>query len=318
MGADSQFAATGVSSPAGEVGGSLPASARSLAAGLYRAARAEEFGFSAAAFESLLAGIARRFLPRTASAAEIGEFLQSLKIEELVLARACAAGHERAWEVFLTRYREKLYDAAYAIAREESVARELADSVYADLYGTTVREGARVGKLNSYSGRGSLEGWLRTVLAQEYINRYRSQRRLVSLEEKEAAGAQIAAPAAAEAMVPDPRLAEATAEALRGIAGEDRVILAAYFLDGRKLAEIGRLLRVHESTISRRLDKITVGVKKAICAGLRARGMSRRQAEEALEADVRDLDLNVREFFAQDSQRRSFSPGESAGGEDRR
>ncbi|HEU5451499.1 MAG TPA: sigma-70 family RNA polymerase sigma factor [Terriglobales bacterium] len=317
MGADSQFAATGISEPAQPAG--LPASARSRCADLYRGSKAEEFGFSAAAFESLLAGIARRFLAADASAAEIDAFLLGLKIEELVLARACAAGHEKAWELFLTRYREKLYDAAYAIAREESVARELADSVYADLYGTTVRDGVRVGKLNSYSGRGSLEGWLRTVLAQEFINRYRSQRRLVSLEEKEEAGTQIAAPAPVEASAPDPRLAEATAEALRAISGEDRLILAAYFLDGRKLAEIGRMLRVHESTISRRLDKITAGVRKAVTAGLRARGMSRRQVEEALEADVRDLDLKVREFFAQDSQRRPFSSrGESAAGEDRR
>lgn len=317
MGADSQFAATGISEAAQTAG--LPASARSRCTDLYRVSKAEEFGFSAAAFESLLAGIARRFVPDKASAAEIDDFLLGLKVEELVLARACAAGHEKAWEIFLTRYREKLYDAAYAIAREESVARELADSVYADLYGTTVREGVRVGKLNSYSGRGSLEGWLRTVLAQEFVNRYRSQRRLVSLDEKEEAGAQIAAPAPVEVTAPDPRLAEATAEALRCIGGEDRLILAAYFLDGRRLAEIGRMLRVHESTISRRLDRIIASLRKAVSAGLRARGMSRRQAEEALEADVRDLNLNVREYFAQDSPSRPFSPrGESAAGKDRR
>jgi RNA polymerase sigma-70 factor (ECF subfamily) len=157
------------------------------------------------------------------------------------------------------------------------------------------------------------------VLAQEYINRYRAQRRLVSLEEKEEAGEQLAAPPVASSAAPDPRLAEATAEALRSIQGEDRLILAAYFLDGRKLAEIGRMLRVHESTISRRLDKITACVKKAVCAALRARGMSRRQAEEALQADVRDLDLNVRQFFAQDSGARAFpSQQESAAGEERR
>lgn len=317
MGADSQFAAN-VAAQASD-SAALPASLRGLVAELFQAGKAGDFGFSPASFEALLAAIVRRAFRSTAADSDIENLLHGLKVEELVLARACAAGHEKAWEVFLTRYREKLYDSAYAIAREESVARELADSVYADLYGTTVRDGVRVGKLNSYSGRGSLEGWLRTVLAQEYINRYRSGRRLVSLQEKEEAGGQFATPAAEPAAPPDARLAEATADALRGVTGEDRLILAAYFLDGRKLAEIGRMLGVHESTISRRLDKITAGLKKAVAAGLRTRGMSRRQAEEALQADVRDLDLNVRDYFAQESSSAAFPPRQgNASGKDGR
>ncbi len=110
------------------------------------------------------------------------ELYASLRVEDLALARACAAGNERAWERFLIRYREKLYDIAGYITKESSSARELADSLYADLYGMSAREGQRVSKLASYTGRGSLEGWLRTVMAQEHVNRYRKQRRLVSLD----------------------------------------------------------------------------------------------------------------------------------------
>jgi photosystem II stability/assembly factor-like uncharacterized protein len=51
-----------------------------------------------------------------------------VRLDDLVLARACARGHEAAWQQFLTLYREKLYVAASVIAGEESVARELADS----------------------------------------------------------------------------------------------------------------------------------------------------------------------------------------------
>src|SRR5271169_3057975 len=118
----------------------------------------------------------------------------SLRAEELVLARACAAGHEHAWEVFLTRYRERLYDIAGYITKESSAARELADSIYAELYGTTTRDGQRTSKLASYTGRGSLEGWLRTVMAQEHINRFRRTKRTVSLDEECEEGQQFAAP----------------------------------------------------------------------------------------------------------------------------
>src|SRR4029077_19398264 len=140
--------------------------------------------------------------------AELRTFFLGLRIDELALARACAAGDNTAWELFLTRFREKLYLSALRIVREDSAAHELADALYADLYGTTTREGRRVSKLASYTGRGSLEGWLRTVLAQEYVNRYRRTKRLVSLDEESEEGVQFHAPEPEPAPPADPRLAQ--------------------------------------------------------------------------------------------------------------
>jgi RNA polymerase sigma-70 factor (ECF subfamily) len=207
----------------------------------------------------------------------------------------------------MARYREKLYLSALRIAREDSAARDLADTLYADLYGTTTREGRRVSKLASYSGRGSLEGWLRTVLAQEYVNRYRRTKRLVSLEEESEEGIQFRAPDPEPVAPADNRLAQATDEALGFLSGEDRMILSAYYLDERTLAEIARMLGVHESTISRKLDKLAKSLRKQIVAALGRRGMSRRQAEEALEVDVRDLQVDIRRSLAQESPPAAFS-----------
>jgi RNA polymerase sigma-70 factor (ECF subfamily) len=259
---------------------------------LYAKSCGEKYGLSFQDFAGILEEISRQYLPSGASPAETVELHVSLRVEELALARGCANGSEVAWEYFLTRYRQKLYDAAGAIAREESVARELADSLYTDLYGTRQsEEGRRISKLASYTGRGSLEGWLRTVLAQEYINRYRSQRRLVSFDEKIQAVQQGEATAEVPA---DPRLEQAVDAALGELPAEERLILASYYLDGRTLAEIARLLGVHESTISRRVERTTVSLRKRIVRGLRGRGMNAKAAEEALQADVRDLTLDVR------------------------
>ena len=151
----------------------------SVVSELFQKSRSEQFGLTREQFAGVLQEIARKYLPADAVRIEVRELYESLRVEELALARACAAGHEHAWEVFLTRYREKLYDIAGYITKESSTARELADSIYAELYGTVSRDGQRASKLASYTGRGSLEGWLRTVMAQEHINRYRRQRRLV-------------------------------------------------------------------------------------------------------------------------------------------
>jgi RNA polymerase sigma-70 factor (ECF subfamily) len=206
----------------------------------------------------------------------------------------------------MLRYREKLYDIAGYIAKESSAARDLADSTYGDLYGTVTRDGQRVSKLASYTGRGSLEGWLRTVMAQEFVNRYRRQRRLVSLDEESEGGAQFAAAEPEGTMAVDKRVETATDEALTRLCSEDRFVLAAYYLDGRTLAEIARTLSVHESTISRKLDKLARSLRKQILAALARQGMSRRQAQEALEVDVRDLRVNIRRHLMQDSGGQAF------------
>ena len=266
----------------------LPSSVpKVLLAELYAQSRAQEFGLNLADFAKILQRVGKGPWSETA--------LRALKIEELALAQGCAAGNEHAWDVFLVRYREKLYDAARHITREESSARELADSLYGELYGIREQDGRRVSKLESYSGRGSLEGWLRTVLAQEWVNRFRKQKRLVSLEEQEEAGAQfVAASPAPSASAMDPEVAVATDRALAELSSEDRYILASYYLDERTLADIARTLGVHESTISRKVERLAHKLRKAILAQLVKGGMGRRQAEEAMEIDVRDLGVDVR------------------------
>jgi len=283
----------------------IPASLASLMAELYGKSRAAEFAISSAQFCEILQTVASKYISDNAIEKEFRTLLTSLRLEDLALARACAAGNERAWEVFLTRFREKLYEVAAYIAREQSAARELADSLYADLYGVSTREGERVSKLTSYTGRGSLEGWLRTVLAQEYVNRYRKQRRLVSLDEESEEGVQFAAPEVTP-QVTESRLDAVTDEVLEELAPEDRFVLAAYYLDDRTLAQIARTLGVHESTISRKLDKLAKSLRKSILAALIKRGMSRRQAQEAMEVDVRDLNVNIRKSLAQETGATAF------------
>ena len=276
-----------------------------LLAELHAKAACDKFGLTRESFAVILCEVGVKH--GATSEPEIRTFFLSLRVDELALARACAAGNNSAWEIFLTRFREKLYLSALRIAREDSAARELADTVYADLYGTNTRDGQRVSKLSSYTGRGSLEGWLRTVLAQEYVNRYRRTKRLVSLDEESEDGIQFSAPDPEPLTPADARLAQSTDAALALLSAEDRTILSAYYLDGRTLAEIARMLGVHESTISRKLDKLVKGLRKQILADLVRRGMSRRQAEEALDVDVRDLQLNIRRTLTQESPAPAFS-----------
>jgi RNA polymerase sigma-70 factor (ECF subfamily) len=288
------------------ISGAVQLAVAGLLAELHAKSGCENIGLARESFAAILCEVATKYLPAGNTEADARTFLLTLRVEELALAQACAAGHNAAWELFLTRYREKLYQSALRIAREDSAARDLADSLYADLYGTTTRDGERISKLASFTGRGSLEGWLRTLLAQEFVNRYRRTKRLVSLDEESEDGAQFAAPAPEPLPSADSRLESATDAALAALDGEDRMVLAAYYLDGRTLAEIALMLRVHESTISRKVDKLAKSLRKKIMAGMMQQGMARRQAEEALDVDVRDLQVDIRRTLAQDFPAEAF------------
>ena len=294
------------------ISGAVQLAVAGLLAELHAKSGCENIGLARESFAAILCEVATKYLQASNAEADARTFLLTLRVEELALAQACAAGHNAAWELFLTRYREKLYQSALRIAREDSAARDLADSLYAELYGTTTREGERISKLASFTGRGSLEGWLRTVLAQEFVNRYRRTKRLVSLDEESEDGAQFAAPAPEPLPSADSRLESATDAALAALDGEDRMVLAAYYLDGRTLAEIALMLRVHESTISRKVNKLAKSLRKKIMAGMMQQGMARRQAEEALDVDVRDLQVDIRRTLAQDSPAAAFSKKKDA------
>ncbi len=277
---------------------------------LHERCGAAAYGMDREQFATILRDIQRKYLPQ-ASPDEATDFCAALRLEELILARACAAGNERAWQDFISRYRNKLRSMALHITRDAAHASDLADSLFADLYGVNTRDGVRHSKLAFYTARGSLEGWLRTVMAQEFINRYRKTKRVVSLDEQEEEGAQFIAHNPQPAITADARLEMATDEALAELSAEARYVLAAYHLDGRTLAEIARVLGLHESSISRRLDRVTTTLRKRILACLRERGMSHAQAKEALETDVRDLTLDLRARLAQDSGVKAF-PGRKA------
>ncbi len=136
-------------------------------------------------------------------------------------------------------------------------------------------------------------GWLRAILAQRRVNQYRKIGRETELGEIEPAAAVSEAPDLER--VEDLRLA--IKMTLSEASAEERFLLSAYYLDQHTLHEMSRVLRVHEATISRKLKRATERLRKELLRTLRARGLSRRAAEEALGTDPRDVDINLRKLL---------------------
>jgi RNA polymerase sigma-70 factor (ECF subfamily) len=174
-----------------------------------------------------------------------------------------------------------------------ALGEELASALYSELFGLTEREGRRWSPLLRYSGRGSLMGWLRAILAQRRVNQYRKFGRETTLGEIEPA-------AAVSEQLELERLEDlrvAMKMTLSEASAEERFLLSSYYLDQHTLHEMSRVLRVHEATISRKLRRATERLRKQLLRTLTARGLSRRAAEEALGTDPRDVDINLRKLL---------------------
>jgi RNA polymerase sigma-70 factor, ECF subfamily len=237
------------------------------------------------------------------NSAQRSAFFRSLRLSEFALAHACALGYETAWQRFLDLYRAPLTQAAIAITGSTTLGHDLADSLYSELYGLRQVEGKRNSPLASYSGRGSLLGWLRTTLAQRHVDHHRRTHRETSLD-----ALDIPAPASSTSPAPTDlaRVTNAVGQTLAGLPPDDRLLLSSYFLDRQTLLQIARLLHVHEATISRRLKRLVDDLRKQLLNNLQFGGLSRRAAEEALGTDPRDIEINLRALL-QTSQIDSFS-----------
>lgn len=241
---------------------------------LYAASGAAAWGVSEETFaDALERSVARRWAGEHPSDRDVARYLDGLAVADLALACACRDGQERAWDRFVEQYRPVLYASARAIAGESG--RELADSVYADLYGLDASRADRRSLFSYYHGRSSLAAWLRAVLARRHIDRVREHSRTDPLDESDPVSS---APASTLPGPADPRrdeyvrAAQASVDAaIAALEGPDRLRLRLYYAEGLTLAEIGRVFGEHEATVSRRLSRLRRSLRGTIERELRAR-----------------------------------------------
>ena len=246
---------------------------RALIERLHREAKAERWHLPVHVFaDALEASAARAFVDRNPSSRELERYLKSLHLEDLALACACATGDDTAWEHFMREQRPVLYRTADALDPGGTV-RELADSLYADLYGIQERKGTRERQslFRYFHGRSSLATWLRAVLSQRHVDRRRAERRMEPLPDE-------ASPVAMASAAPPPEpdrarylalMRQAFGRALARLGARDRLRLGCYYAQELTLAQTGRLLREHEATVSRHLARTRRAIREDVEGQLR-------------------------------------------------
>ena len=260
---------------------------------------------------------------------DINEFLSQIQADDLFMAIACAKGSERGWWEFDQQHRSSMGRVARHLAKTDVDAQEVIDQVYVELYGTKVVDGERQSKFSTYSGRGSLRGWLRTVIWHSIVDLHRAGHDEVSLDEmtetigEGAAHAGFAEqPSGGEDAMIDHIAREryrkttlsAIGNAFSSLEPHEKLLLLYYHGDGMKLREIARLVenegsplrgwfqrksatrssdptsRIHESTIMRWLEKCYARVLEIFRGELTTKhGMKPEEVEICMDLALEDL-----------------------------
>jgi RNA polymerase sigma factor (sigma-70 family) len=215
------------------------------------------------------------------------------------------------------------------MARTDVDAEEVVDTVYVELYGTRMVDGERVSKFATYSGRGSLRGWLRTVIWHSLVDLHRASHDEVSLDEMtenlgegHVHGSLADVPQDGEEQMVDQiseaRFRDATVSAIdkafSGLEPHEKLLLKLYHVEDLKLREIARLVenpksplrnwfqrksagrernpasRIHESTVMRWLEKCYTKVLGLFSTELHSsHGMNKQEIEICLGLATKDL-----------------------------
>ena len=238
----------------------------------------------------------KAFAGRTPSESELDRYFDSLHLADVALACACAIGREDAWDHFVKEFRPGMYRAADAMDPSGG-AREIAQTLYAELFGLKEKDGIRQSVFRYFHGRSSLATWLRSLIAQRCIDRHRERSKLTPLPDDGSA-----APLRARPTPIDPDRARfvtamrtALAAAIAALAPRDRLRLACYYAQEMTLAQIGAMTREHEATVSRQLAKTRKAIREDVEQRLQhEQGFATTEIEECFASIVDDagnLDL---------------------------
>lgn len=206
-------------------------------------------------FETRLIQVVSKHLGLYASGASSIKFTKTLHTSDLYLGLACARGSEAAWERLTGMYGAYIKTLATFVTMGNNAATEVADNVLVDLFLPGPSGQSRIA---SYEGRSSLATWLRVVVSHHATNeRQRFSNRMGGRNVPDIADES--APSRMDASLRALRYGRIIGDSLRCscdcLTHRERLILLLRYDEELQLGQIARLLGVHQSTVTRQLER---------------------------------------------------------------
>jgi RNA polymerase sigma-70 factor len=235
-------------------------------------------------FENHLLRISHRYLGTAIPEQARVEFLKSLHTNDLLLSLSCALGGDAGWKRFYAVYRKYLCDVSRHLLGRSPDSEELGETIWVDLF---LPDKTGQSRIASYDGRSSLATWLRVVVSNRVINE--RQRRSLStgnidaIPEPADPGALHNVEARVRRLRYQTMILEAFRRALASLSDRETLMVLMRYDQGLQLGEIARLFAVHQSTITRQLDRVVDRLRADVMSLLASQyGFNHAQIEECL------------------------------------
>jgi RNA polymerase sigma-70 factor len=287
-----------------------------------------DLGLDLPTYADRIDSIIRKHLGKSPTSDSTVRFVKALHGRDLYLATACALSSPGvtlrnsrepadrasiAWKTLETTYKGLIYDLVRFFYRSSFVAQDLADNILAELF---LPDRSGHSRIASYDGRSSLGTWLRVVICNRSIN---AQRCSACAKSTDLQPDLPDGPAFAniELTVRADRyrnpLEDSLALACRGLSPRERLMLLWRYQDGLQLGQIARLLGIHQSNVTRQLERMQGKLRDDVIATLASKhGLSRSAIQECLEDIVENPrhQVSILEFVKamQDSSQGKGAP----------
>ena len=218
---------------------------------------------------------------------------EAASAQELVVA--CLAKDPAAREEFARRYRPVIRAAAMRVLKDAATADDVVQELMLRLLDGTPSSPPR---LSTYSGKGSIEGWLRVVAAREAVHVFRVpsvEKKSGALDDNLAEGSHASPELHALQARCRPVLTETLRAVLKSLPDRDRSVLRLAVVEGVGIEALARMFNVHRTTMTRWVQDA------------RDLAMSRARTELAKELRLSEQEIESYIRFAREEIDTSFS-----------
>lgn len=220
-------------------------------------------GLSNEQFVARFVQVVLKYVPESVSEESRVAFGCELSATDLYLATACGLPTESAWKRFYFLYDCYLKQCLRRVCRESYILNELMDDPPAEFF---LPDRSGRSRIASYEGLSSLHSWLRVVVANRVINE--RERRCNSLRCRELPKEEPSVPPMRVDQVLDadrfePLLRDCLKEGCRSLSDRERQLMLSRYEEELPLGVIARRWGIHQSTVTRILERSFVKFRNA-------------------------------------------------------
>lgn len=200
-----------------------------------------------------------------------------LPVDDLSLARRCAAGDPVAVRLITAANNQRLFRAAWSILKDRSEAEDAVQSAYLKAFSA----------IKGFEGRSSLSTWLTSIAVNEALTRVRSLKRTRSRLEAEGVTLMdnYRQPDAPDEVLARVQVRVLIERAIAALPAAFRTVLVLRDVEGMNVDETAETLGITPATVKTRLHR------------------ARRKLRETLAPEVRNVLVGAFPFAGPDCER---------------